>query len=181
MPTNHLAVAGLIFLTAAAVSRRVYASKEGILAAGLCGEESRACAATGGISDLSSVIDDLPKAKTEERWAGGKKGKRKRQVGFSHEDVAGDEFLRPFVQVFRDSLSGSAKGNDLRAPQDASELMSAKDTSIPAAAEGDEVMVRDNSADKGIRCLELPATFFECREVKRRNMRCSFSLSYAYI
>lgn len=142
MPTRRLAVVGLISLTGAELFSGAYASHEGFITEGLCGEESAACAAPGEISDISSATDGLPPAKTERKWARGKREKRRRRVGFSHEDVAGDESLRPFVQAFRDSLSGNEKGVSVSAEQDVSELLTDKKTSMPAAEEGDEVMPR---------------------------------------
>lgn len=137
MPTRHLAVIGLISL-AADLSSGVYASNEALITGGLCGEESEACVTPGEISDASlATAVDLPAGNTE--WATGTRQKRRRRVGFSHEDVVRDESLRPFVQAFKDSLSGSEQRAGLTAEQEVSELLTGKDTSIPAE-EGDEVM-----------------------------------------
>lgn len=147
---RRLAVVGLVSLTAAELFSGAYTSNEGFITEGLCGEESAICTAPGEISSVSSATNDLPIAKTEGKWARGKRPKRRRRVGFSHEDVAGDEFLRPFVQAFRDSLSGSAKGAGFTAEQDIAELLGPRDTSLPAADEAHEVGdVRDNCVRTG--------------------------------
>ena len=139
MQTRRLAVVGLVSLTAAELFSGACASNEGLASDGLCGEESAACAAPGDISGVFSATEGLPIAKTEGERAGGKRPRRRRRVGFSHEDVAGDESLRPFVQSFRDSLSANVKGTGFTAERDGSEEMAAKDTSIPAAEEEHEV------------------------------------------
>lgn len=140
MPSRGLAVVGLVSLTGAALCSGASASNDGFITEGLCGEESAACVAPGEVSDVSWATDDSPTAKTEGKRAQGKRKKRRRRVGFSHEDVAGDESLRPFVQAFRDSLSGNEKGVGDTAEQDVPGLLSGKDTSIPAAEDVEEVI-----------------------------------------
>ncbi|CAM9150627.1 unnamed protein product, partial [Scytosiphon promiscuus] len=83
-----------------------------LLAGNLCsGEESGLCVAPGELSHAVAPTDKgkLPAASRKKRWARESSRKRKRRVGFSHEDMTGDESFRPFLQTFRNSLSGTAK------------------------------------------------------------------------
>lgn len=145
IPTKWLAVKGLIFLTAA-LSSGAYESDEGLLpgSGDICAEDSTACVAPGGSPGVSSVKNEMPTARTKGKWVGGGRGKRRRRVGFSHEDVASDASLRPFLQTFRDSLSGLNKKDvvDTAAREQVS-APSAVDTWTPAAQERNEVFFQE--------------------------------------
>lgn len=142
-----LVVRGLVFVTAA-LSSGAYESDEGLLPGSLCAEDSTACVSPGESPDISSVKDEMPIARTKGMWAEGSSRKRRRRVGFSHEDVASDESLRPFLQTFRDSLSGKAKDASYTAAgEEVSAPLSAADTWIPAAEEGYEVIFQEQACD----------------------------------
>ncbi|CAM9247898.1 unnamed protein product, partial [Hapterophycus canaliculatus] len=100
-----------LVLLAAILSSGTCESDDGFLAGNLCdGKESSLCVAPGELSDISSHNEvELPTASGNSRWTRGSSRKRKRRVGFSHEDMIGDESFRPFLQTFRDSLSGKAE------------------------------------------------------------------------
>lgn len=109
MPTRRFSIGGLVCL-AAALS--IVADELGgeLRAGNLCREESASCLALDDLSGIPSPDnDELPRAGSTGRWAERRSNKRRRRVGFSHEDVAGDESLQPFLQAFKDSLSGTRK------------------------------------------------------------------------
>lgn len=169
----RLSVVGLISVIAAAEQLSgVYASNEGFETEALCGEVSAACAAPGEILDVSSATDDVSIGHTKGKRAGGKREKRRRRVGFSHEDVAGDESLQPFLQAFRDSLSGSEKATGFDEEQDFPGLLPAKDTSISPAEEGDEVTLQRVDSAKPIQYLAMRAAF------EYKDVICTLFTSY---
>lgn len=138
-----LAVRWLVFLTVA-LSSGTYESDEGFLpgSGSICAEDSTACVAPpGGNPGISSVKDDMSAAKTKGRRAVGSRRGRKRRVGFSHQDVASDESLRPFLQAFRNSLSGRSDKDavDIAAREEGSAYSTA-DNWTPVTKEGHEVI-----------------------------------------
>lgn len=143
------AMRGLIFLTIV-LSGGAYESDEGLPQAtgSICAEDSTACVAPpgGGSPGVSSVKDDMSTARTKGRRAAGSRRRRKRRVGFSHQDIASDESLRPLLQTFRDSLSGRSEKDAVdTAAREEGATHSAADTWTPMAEEGHEVISQQHS------------------------------------
>ncbi|CAM9243846.1 unnamed protein product [Ectocarpus sp. 12 AP-2014] len=118
MLTRQFFVGGLVCLASGLSS---FADEPGgeLQAGNLCREESALCLAPGDLSGIPSPDrDEFPRAGSAGRWAEGRSNKRRRRVGFSHEDVAGDESLQPFLQAFKDSLSGTRKDVESQVEQE---------------------------------------------------------------
>lgn len=142
VPMKWLALRGSVIL-ATALSSGAYEWDEGLLPGrgSICSEDSAACVAPGGDPGISSDKDDMSTARTKGGWAGGGSRKRRRRVGFSHEDVATDEYLRPYLQAFRYSLSVPREKDAAdTAAREGVTAHSPADIWIPAAEEKREVI-----------------------------------------
>ncbi|CAN0143713.1 unnamed protein product [Ectocarpus sp. 6 AP-2014] len=136
MLTRRYSIGGLVCLAAALSSVADEPGRE-LQAGNLCGEESASCLALDDLSGIPSPDkDELPRAGSTGRWAERRSNKRRRQVGFSHEDVAGDESLQPFLQAFKDSLSGTRK--DVASQVEQEDSVPATNPTVSSVA-GDEV------------------------------------------
>lgn len=79
---------------------------EALVGKEFCAEGACPISIGSTLSDTSTTNPELLQAGPADRDA---QARRTRRVGFSHEDVSGDESLRPFLSTFRESL---AKGDE---------------------------------------------------------------------
>ena len=165
MPTRlRITVKDFLFLTAVLSSVAIESDEAG----GLCGEGSKSCVAPVEIAGIPSgnAEAEPPAATDRGRWSGGRRKKRGRRVGFSHEDITGDDALRPFLQAFRDSLSGRAEDAGFATEQEQvpdPDPLSDTNSWTSAPEERNKVIYMDtcltNLRDSWH--LESPASFFE--------------------
>lgn len=134
MPTSYR-LATVVFL--AALSGGVCHGDEAIAAKEFCAEGACPTSSTWSDTSAKSTNPELPQAGLAGRDA---QARRTRRVGFSHEDISGDESLRPFLSTFRESLAKGAE-DAVESVHVHSRRSSVADTAV-IQADDDELEVR---------------------------------------
>ena len=103
MPADYRLATVLVCL--AALSREVCQGGEALVGKEFCDEGAWPISSTWSDTSAKSY-PELLLAGPAERDA---QARQTRRVGFSHEDVSGDESLRPFLSTFKESLAKGAE------------------------------------------------------------------------
>lgn len=104
MPANRRLATVLVCL--AALSSEECQGGEALVGKKLCDEGTCSISTTWSDTSAKSMNPEWLQAGPAHRDA---QARRTRRVSFSHEDISGDESLRPFLATFRESLAKGAE------------------------------------------------------------------------